>query len=88
VKRLLIVLMFLAGCAKPAYYNLAQPGSGQAELDRDRDQCARANTAYTSSSNAPTASGYGETRMSPVTNWAMVEQCLAVRGWRRAQPDP
>jgi hypothetical protein len=85
VKLLLIVLLSIAGCAEPAYRNLAHPNFGDAEFNQDREQCARVNTSYTSSSNAPTASGYRETRMSPVTNWAMVDQCLALRGWRKVQ---
>src|ERR1044071_4851204 len=52
---LLIVFLSVAGCAKPAYRNLAHPSFGQAEYDQDRDQCARVNTSYTptSTSNAP-----------------------------------
>jgi len=85
VRLLLIVVLFICGCTEPAYRNLAHPSYGQSEFDQDRDQCARVNTSYTASSSAPTASGYSETRMSPVTNWAMVDQCLALRGWRKVQ---
>ncbi len=86
MKRLLIVVLFLAGCAKPEYYNFAHPDFGRTQFDQDRDQCARANTTYSSTaSTVSTPSGYTESHISPVTNWPMVEQCLAARGWRKVQ---
>ena len=83
----LLIFLFLIGCAPTHYRSFRHPTYGQVEFEKDFYECARQNRAYAAASKYAHGVFSGSADNDQTyreVDYGKMDRCLASLGWRPA----